>query len=145
MHDYSDPQTEELLRSISLSNGFNAWTGMELIAAGNGQVELLMPVRSDMLQHHGFVHGGIVGALADTACSWAAATAAGGDVVTSSYTMQLLAPAKSKRLRAKCATLKAGKRIVSVQADIYAETDGEEPRHVATALDAISVIGRKDN
>ncbi len=139
MNAYSNAASEALLRDVSLSNGFNAWLDVELIAAGNGQVDIALPVRAELLQHHGFVHGGVVGALADIACSWAAATAA-GDIVTSSYTLQFLAPAQAPRLRATASVVKAGKRQVTVEAKIYAEPDNAAPKLVALALASIAPI-----
>ncbi len=48
--------------------------GLKAVSAAQGFPELI--------QHHGFAHGGIVGALADDACAWAAAPVL-GDAVTS--------------------------------------------------------------
>ena len=107
MTQYSDPQAEALLREVALSNGFNAWLDLKLIAAGGGQCEIECAVTDEMRQHHGFAHGGVVGALADVATSWAGATAA-GDVVTSSYTLHLFSPARGERLKARAATRAAG-------------------------------------
>ena len=94
------------------------------------------PVKPEILQHHGFVHGGVVGALADTCLAWTAATAV-GDVVTAGYTLQLLAPAKGERLVAAGEVLKAGRTSVSVQARVYAEEGGER-RLVAVALASVA-------
>lgn len=139
-HDYADQKAEHALRSASQSSGFNRWSGMRLIAAGHGQVCLELDVREDQTQHHGFVHGGVVGALADTACSWAAATLA-GDVVTASYTIQFHAPAKAPVLRVRAAVIKQGRRNVSVEAQVLAvAADGSE-RRVASALALIAVVG----
>jgi uncharacterized protein (TIGR00369 family) len=137
---YSNPEIESRLRSVALSSGFNAWLDFRLVAAGGGQVELELPVRQEMQQHHGFVHGGVVGTLADTAAAWAAATVS-GDVVTSSYTLHLLAPAIGRLIRARAQVIKSGKRNLSVEAKVYAEADGAEPKLVAVALAAIAVIG----
>lgn len=138
---YSDAAIEQALRASAQSSGFNRWSGMRLRAAGAGQVCLELDVREDQTQHHGFVHGGIVGALADTACSWAAATVA-GDVVTATYTVQFHAPATTALLRVRACVIKQGKRNVSTEAQVYAvAADGEE-RRVATALALIAVVGQ---
>ncbi len=139
MHSYSDIEVENRLKTNALSNGFNAWLNVELVAAGNGQVESLLDIRPDMQQHHGFVHGGIVGALADNTCAWAAATVA-GDVVTSSYTLQFLAPAVGERLRAMAKTIKAGKRNISVETKVFCENKDGESKLVAVALASIANV-----
>lgn len=136
---YANPRVEQALRESAQASGFNRWSGMRLIAAGGGQVCLELDVREEQTQHHGFVHGGIVGALADTACSWAAATLA-GDVVTASYTLHLHAPATTALLRTRAAVIKQGKRMVSVEAQVLAVDDAGAERRVATALALIAVV-----
>ena len=128
-----------LKRSV-LGSGFSTLLGMEPLRCWSGESELIVPLRPDLTQHHGFAHGAVVGAAADNACAWAAASVA-GDVVTSSYTVHFLAPATGDRLRAKGQVLKLGRRQVTVRADIYAET-GAESRLVATALASISRVER---
>lgn len=136
---FSNPVVEEALRRSAQSSGFNRWSGMRLLAAGAGQVWLEIAIREDQTQHHGFVHGGIVGALADTACSWAAATVA-GDVVTSTYTVQFHAPANTALLRARATVIKQGKRNVSAEAQVFAVDEDGAERRVATALALIATV-----
>ena len=47
--------------------------------AGLGEAEIAMPWRQEVGQYAGFLHAGLVGALIDTACGFAAATMAGRD------------------------------------------------------------------
>jgi acyl-coenzyme A thioesterase PaaI-like protein len=61
--------------------------------------------------------------------------------VTSSYTLHFLGPALGERLRAKGRVIRAGKRQVTVQADIFAE-EGEDSKLVATALATIARVER---
>lgn len=139
---YSNPKVEHLLRVASQSSGFNRWSEMRLVAAGEGQVCLELDAREELTQHHGFVHGGILGALADTACSWAAATVA-GDVVTATYTVQFHAPATTALVRACAAVIKQGKRNVSVEAQVFAVDEAGAERRVASALALIAVVGKE--
>ena len=39
---------------------------------GPGEVEIEVPYRADLIQQHGFIHGGIVTAIVDSACRYAA-------------------------------------------------------------------------
>ena len=136
---FSDPNVERQLSELAMSNGFLKWMNLDLVAAGQGRVVIRLPVRSNLLQHHGFVHGGLVGTLVDTACGWAAASLA-GDVVTQSYTIQLLAPAKGDVLRVESNVIKASRRNVSAEARVYMETEGTSDRLIATGLAMIAIL-----
>lgn len=78
--------------------------------------------------------------MADNACAWAASSAV-GDVVTGSYTINFLAPAKGERLRSKGTVIKAGKRQVVVRADVWAEGKDMEAFLVAVAQATIVPTG----
>ena len=117
-------------------SGFTRFLGVEPITCWQGESELLLEVREDMTQHHGFAHGAIVGLMADNACAWAAASVI-GDVVTGGYMINFLAPAKGQRLRAKGSVIKAGKRQAVVRAEVWSESDGAEPALAAIATGTI--------
>lgn len=121
-------------------SGFSAWLDVEPLKVWEGESELVLNLRPEMTQHHGYAHGAIVGLMADNACAWAGASVA-GDVVTGGYTIDFLRPAKGERLRAKGHVVKAGKRQVVVRADVWAETEGAAPIHVAAAQATIVPTG----
>jgi len=121
-------------------SGFSSWLAVEPIKVWEGESELTLTLRPEMTQHHGYAHGAIVGLMADNACAWAGASVA-GDVVTGGYTIDFLRPAKCERLRARGQVIKAGKRQVVVRADVWAESDGEAPIHVAAAQATIVPTG----
>lgn len=117
---------------------FTNWVGTRLVDFAPGEVKIAIEVRPDMTQHHGFAHGAIVGYMADTVCAWAAASVV-GDVVTSEYKLNLLAPAVGDSLTATGTVVKAGKRQVVTRADVFAVKDGQA-RIVATALATIARV-----
>lgn len=49
----------------------NRTLGFTLVSCGEGQAVLTMPVREEYLQETGFLQGGIVSAIADTAAAYA--------------------------------------------------------------------------
>jgi uncharacterized protein (TIGR00369 family) len=130
---------ERLKQSVQKS-GFTTMLAAQPLKCWAGESEILLDLRPELTQHHGFAHGGVIGALADNACAWAAASVA-GDVVTSSYTLHFLGPALGERLRAKGRVIRAGKRQATVQADVFAEKGGES-KLVATALATIARVER---
>ena len=132
--------SEEMLREVLKLQSFTRWTGLELIRAQDGEVETRLVLRTeDMTQHHGFLHGGLVGFLADNAAAYAAATVV-GDVVTSQLSLNFVAPGVGEAFRARAKVLKAGKRQVTVRADVYAEQDGAE-KLIAAAQATILPVG----
>jgi len=123
------PETREaavvLMKKVAVDgSGFTRFAGVEPLACWQGYSELTLELRPDLTQHHGFAHGAVVGMMADNACAWAAASVA-GDVVTSSYTLNFLSPARGDRLRAKGWVLKAGKRQIVCRAEVWSEGPGD--------------------
>lgn len=131
----------DYMRKVAVKgSGFTNWLQVEPLKVWQGESELLLELRAEMTQHHGFAHGAIVGLMADNACAWAGASVV-GDVVTGGYTINFLRPAKGKRLRAKGNVIKPGKRQVIVRADVWAEGGEYDPVHVATAQATIIPTG----
>lgn len=139
------PKTEAAmlayLRERSLgASPFTRYLDIDLVHCWAGEAELVMPIRAELTQHRGTVHGGVIGSIADNACGYAIASLAGA-VVTSSYTLHLLAPSTGEMLRAVGRTLKVGRRLATASADVFAETGGERIL-VATALATMALASR---
>ena len=49
----------------------NRTLGFTLVSCGEGQAVLTMPVREEYLQENGYLQGGLVSAVADTAAAYA--------------------------------------------------------------------------
>ena len=96
--------------------------GAELTRVDPGQVTIELPVRDDLGQQHGFVHGGVVGMIADSAGGYSAFTLMPADasVLTVEYKINMLAPAQGERLIARGAVVKPGRTLSIVRADVYA-------------------------
>lgn len=134
-------QATEYMKQVAVKrSGFSNWLQVEPLRVWEGTSELLLILRPEMTQHHGFAHGAIVGLMADNACAWAAASVA-GDVVTGSYLINFLAPATGTALRAKGTVLKAGKKQVIVRADVWSESEEGAPKLVAVAQATIVPAG----
>lgn len=126
-------QAVAYMREVAVKrSGFTNWLGVEPVRIWEGESELTLELRPEHTQHHGFAHGAIVGLMADNACAWAAASVA-GDVVTGGYTINFLAPATGSVLRAKGKVVRAGKRQVVVQAEVWSEGGDAAPKLAAVA------------
>jgi len=126
------------LRAINETAAFNRWCGIEVLSAESGRAEIAMPWREEVGQYAGFLHAGLVGALIDTACGFAAATLV-GRVLASHYAVNCLRPAVGERFVARARVVKAGKTQVFTSCELYAQTRGEETL-VATGETLLSVV-----
>lgn len=119
------------LQTINATAAFNRWAGFELTRAEKGEVELRMPWREDMGQYAGFLHAGLIGAMLDTACGFAAATLS-GRVLASHFSVNCLAPAVGRIFVARGRVVKAGRKQVFASAELFAQGDGDSLKLVAT-------------
>ena len=119
----SDPLA--FIRGINATAAFNRWCGIEVLAAGEGRAEIAVAWREELGQYAGFLHAGLVGALIDTACGFAAATVV-GRVLASHYSVNCLRPAVGERFIARARVVKPGKTQVFTACELFALKDGEE-------------------
>jgi acyl-coenzyme A thioesterase PaaI-like protein len=61
---------------------FSMLLGAELMHTGTSELTLSLPIRDELRQQHGFVHGGVISYLADNALTFAGAMSLGPKVVT---------------------------------------------------------------
>lgn len=137
MSDSNGISRERLEQALAHST-FAQLLGAELLEFAPGRVSLKVRSRRDLCQHHGYMHGAVVGFMVDSGCAWAAASMV-GDVVTSEYKLNLLAPALGERLICRAEVLKAGQRQAVCRADVFAEKDGQE-KLIATGLATIARV-----
>ena len=130
--------SREQLESALNHSAFANLLGAELLDFEPGKVSLQVHSRPELCQHHGFLHGAVVGFMIDSGCAWAAASLV-GDVVTSEYKLNLLAPAIGEKLICRSEVLKAGQRQAVCRADVFAVKDGVE-KLVATGLATIARV-----
>jgi len=93
-----------------------------------GLVTLHQPITPITLQHHGYVHGGVISTLMDIAGGHAAQTlmGAGDSVLTVEFKVNMLAPGDGQSLRTEGHVVRPGKRITVCRMDLYALKDGAE-------------------
>src|SRR5688572_23288194 len=89
--------------------------GARLTAVEPGATEIPLPYRDDLTQQKGFVHGGIIGMIADTACGYAAFSLMPADcsLVTIEYKINILAPARGS-LVARGEVLRPGRTLTEI-------------------------------
>jgi uncharacterized protein (TIGR00369 family) len=126
------------LRAINATAAFNRWCGIEVLDAGPGSAAIAMPWRQDFGQYSGFLHAGLVAALIDTACGFAAVTLV-GRVLASHYSVNCLRPAVGERFIARAKVVKPGKNQVFTSCDLFAQI-GSNEKLVATGETLLVVV-----
>ena len=118
--------------------------GAELTGLGAGHAEIRALYRTDLAQQHGYFHAGVSGAIADSACGYAAYTLMPKDatVLTVEYKINLLAPADGEELIARAKVVRSGKTLKICAADVYVRKNGAEV-HCATMLSTIMCLSGK--
>lgn len=129
------PGFEERVRQSFARLALMATIGARLVRIAPGEVDIELAVRRDLTQQHGYVAAGIVTAIVDTACGYAAMSLmpADAEVLTVEYKVNFISPARGERLLARGRVVKAG-RTLSVCAGEVDALEGAEPKLVATML-----------
>ncbi|MCK0510400.1 PaaI family thioesterase [Aromatoleum buckelii] len=117
-----DPGYADRVRESFRLQQAMALIGAELSVVEPGHVEIHLPFKPEITQQHGFIHGGVVGMIADSAAGYAAntLTPAGTSVLTVEYKLNLLAPADGERLVARGEVVKPGRTLLITRAEVFA-------------------------
>jgi len=117
-----DPGYADRVRESFRLQQAMALIGAELPVVEPGHVEIHLPFKPEITQQHGFIHGGVVGMIADSAAGYAAntLTPAGTSVLTVEYKLNLLAPADGERLVARGEVVKPGRTLLITRAEVFA-------------------------
>ena len=106
--------------------------GIEVDSVEPGHAVLSMPIRDDLKQNHGVAHGGSIAALIDSAMAIAIIPllAENERTTTVDLTIHYLRPLTEGTARASARVVRAGKRVITVSAELF---DHQE-KLAATAL-----------
>jgi uncharacterized protein (TIGR00369 family) len=126
----ANAMNEDLLlhkgRAFLALQPFSVLIGAELRALSLGHCELRVPVSQKILQHNGFVHGGVVSYAADNALTYAGGTVLDWAVVTSEFKINYVRPAIGETLIARAQAVHAGKSQAVCRCDVFVWVDGAE-------------------
>jgi len=138
-----DPTFDARVRASFRRQRIMATIGAALTRVIPGDVEIELPFRDDLVQQHGYVHGGIIAAIVDSACGYAALSLspAGTEVLTVEYKINFLAPARGERFVARGRVIRAGRTVSVCEGEVLAVSDGVETRIVAVLATMIQSAG----
>jgi acyl-CoA thioesterase len=106
--------------------------GIQLDSVEPGHAVLSMEVRPELKQNHGVVHGGAIAALIDSAMALAIMPllAENERTTTVDLTIHYLRPLTEGTARSSARVVRAGKRVITVSAELF----DENGKLAATAL-----------
>jgi len=137
MNAPADPRFAQRCRESFARQKAMALIGATLTVVEPGYVEIELPYRDDLTQQKGFIHGGVLGMIADTACGYCAFSLmpAGCSLVTVEYKINILAPAR-RSLVAMGQVIKPGRTLTIARGEVYAD-DG---RHIASMQQTLMML-----
>ena len=139
--NFSERVADSFARQAAL-----ATMGAELVSVAPGEVVVEMAYDMRLTQQHGFIHGGVITAVLDSACGYAALSLMPDDagVLTVELKTNLLAPAAGDRFVFVGRVLKPGRTITFCEGEAIA-VNGDTKKRIATmSATMMTVLGRGD-
>lgn len=131
----TEPDFEERVRASFARQTLMKTIGARMTRVSPGEVVIELTFREDLTQQHGFVHAGVITAIVDSACGYAALSLMPPDsgVLTVEYKANFLSPAKGSTFIATGRVVKPGRTLTVCSGDVVAVDEGKE-KTVATML-----------
>jgi len=141
VHAPLNPDFEARVRASFARQAAMTLIGARMVTVEPGRCVIELPSREDLTQQHGFVHGGVVGMIADSAGGYAGFTLMPADasVLTVEYKINMLAPAAGELLVATGEVLKPGRTLSIVRAEVVA-LQGQKRTRVAAMQQTLMVM-----
>ena len=121
----SNPRFAEDIKQSFALQSIMRLIDAELNLVEPGIVEIALPYRADLTQQHGYLHGGIVTTIADSAAGYAAYSLMpeGAEVLSIEFKINLLRPAEGKSFLARAEVIKPGRTLTVARADVFRVAD----------------------
>jgi uncharacterized protein (TIGR00369 family) len=143
MNDFSPQDTdfEARVRASFARQRVMETIGARLLRVAPGEVEIGLDFREDLTQQHGYLHAGVVAAVVDSACGYAAMSLApaGAEVLSIEFKLNLLSPARGESFVARATVKRAGRNVTVCTGDLYA-LQGSSEKTVATMLATMMTV-----
>lgn len=143
----ANPQFEDRVRDSFSRQAFMTFLGARLTAVEPGHCVVDLPVREELTQQHGFVHGGVLASLADTIAGYAAFSLMPADSapLTVEYKLNILRPGGGAMVRGKGTVIKPGRTLTIVRSEVFNVDDtGAETLSVTSIQTLMTMTGWDD-
>ena len=147
MYKAQDPQFAERIRASFARQHAMTLIGASMAVVEPGYTEIHLPHKPEITQQHGYIHGGVVGMIADSAAGYAASTltAAEAGVLTVEYKLNLLAPAEGQLLIAEGSVVRYGRTLIVTRAEVFAVSHGRKTLCALVQQTIITAHGKKEH
>jgi uncharacterized protein (TIGR00369 family) len=124
----ANPAFEARVRESFARQAAMHFIGARLAEVSLGCCKIELASRAELGQQHGFVHGGIVAMIADSAGGYAAFSLMPADasILTVEFKINLLAPARGESLVAVGTVVKPGRTLSITRAEVFAHEQGRQ-------------------
>ena len=121
-------------------NAFSQLIGFDLLLVSEEEIRVGLALQPNHLQNVGFAHGGVLATLADVVMGFAAVakSRAGQHVLTADLRISYLNPGTGPYIWARGFAIKAGRRMVFTEAEIY--NSQESPLLIAKASATMAIV-----
>ena len=120
--------------------------GVNLEVVEAGKVIFTVQHHNPITQQHGFLHGGGVAAILDSACGYAAMSLLGEteEILTVEFKTNFLAPALGETYRFEGTVLKPGRTLIVTDGKAFAIKDGVEKQVAMMTATMMPIRDRDD-
>jgi uncharacterized protein (TIGR00369 family) len=142
MTDTLTPEFEKAIHENFQRQQVMNTIGATLKQVARGQAVIAMPYSPGLVQQHGYIHAGIITAIVDSACGYAALTCADedSDVLTVEYKVNLIAPARGKRFVATGRVRKSGRTLTICEGEVKAIQNDSSEISIALMLATMIIL-----
>ena len=131
----------EFGKEILAGQPFSRFFGAELTQLGEGRAEIRMPITDQLKQHQGFLHGGAICYIADTALTFAGASTLKAPVVTADLLIHYIRPGIGEAVIARASVMSTTRRRAVCRCDVFVVSEKDGERLCATAQGSVSLLG----
>ncbi|HVE49954.1 MAG TPA: PaaI family thioesterase [Casimicrobiaceae bacterium] len=137
---------DERIRESFARQGAMRTLHANLHKIGPGYCAITLEPRAEVSQQHGFVHAGVIAAIADTAGGYAGFTLfpADASVLTVEFKLNLLAPASGERIVAEGFVVKSGRTLTITRGEVHAELGGRRTLVALMQQTLMTMHGKSD-
>ena len=116
--------------------------GAELTRIEHGTVEIELPFDEKLTQQHGFLHAGVISAVLDTACGYAAYSVIDADaaILTIEFKVNLMSPGRGERFLFRGEVTKPGSTIIVSDGRGYAIRADGPAKLIASMTGTMMVV-----